>query len=306
MHQSNDTHIGLHPSLAELIALRERVRGWPPANRGSRGISGLATSPLRGRGMEYAESRPYAPGDDARHIDWRVTARTGRAHTKVFHTERERVTLLACDTAQALYFGTRVCFKSVQAARVGALTAWGAQRSGDRIAALRGSRNEAPVAPAGGARGALRVLDALTRWYTAAPADDAGLDEALRAAARLLRPGSRVVVLFDAPSLEAVHDDRLSALTAHHDVIAVPLSDPLELDPPRARLPFSLAAAGERHELDLHDGGQRREWDARFATPLDGAVQRLKRLGARTLPLRTDMAPDAVLAALLPHRREAA
>ncbi|TGP40975.1 DUF58 domain-containing protein, partial [bacterium M00.F.Ca.ET.229.01.1.1] len=94
--------------------------------------------PLRGRGMEYAESREYVAGDDARHIDWRVTARTGRAHTKLFQAERERVSLIVADTSPALYFGTRVRFKSVQAARAGAVAAWSAQRRGVRVCALRG------------------------------------------------------------------------------------------------------------------------------------------------------------------------
>ena len=89
--------------------------------------------------MEYAESREYAIGDDARHIDWRLTARSGKPHTKLFQAERERLTLIVADTAPALYFGTRVRFKSVQAARAGAIAAWAAVRDGDRIAALRGS-----------------------------------------------------------------------------------------------------------------------------------------------------------------------
>ena len=104
---------------------------------------------MRGRGMEYAESREYVAGDDARHIDWRLTARTGRAHTKLYQAERERLTLLVADTDPVLYFGTRVRFKSVQAARVGAVAAWLAQRQGDRLGALRGSAVEAPVPPAG-------------------------------------------------------------------------------------------------------------------------------------------------------------
>src|SRR5690606_21298914 len=127
-------------------------------------------SPLRGRGMEYAESREYAIGDDVRHIDWRVTARRGKAHTKLYQAERERLTPVVADTAPALYFGTRVRFRSVQAARAGAVACWAAVRDGDRVAALRGSEREPPVAPAGGTRGALRVLDALVRWYRAPPA----------------------------------------------------------------------------------------------------------------------------------------
>ena len=182
---------GITPTLAELVALRASALGRRPPRRGRHGVAGHALSPLRGRGMEYAESREYAIGDDARHIDWRLTARSGRPHTKLFQAERERLTLIVADTAPALYFGTRVRFKSVQAARAGAIAAWAAVRDGDRIAALRGSEREAPVPPAAGTRGALRVLDALVRWYTQPPADDAGLGVALDHARRLLRPGSR-------------------------------------------------------------------------------------------------------------------
>src|SRR5690606_9603255 len=128
-------HSGIQPTLAELIALRGVAQGRRPPRRGRHGISGQAPSPLRGRGMEYAESREYARGDDARHIDWKLTARSGRPHTKLFQAERERLTLLVADTSPALYFGTRVRFKSVQAARAGALATWVALRDGDRIAA---------------------------------------------------------------------------------------------------------------------------------------------------------------------------
>ena len=82
---------GLVPTLPELIALRGLVQGRRGARRGHHGVQGHALSSLRGRGMEYAESREYAQGDDARHIDWRLTARSGRTHTKLFQAERERL-----------------------------------------------------------------------------------------------------------------------------------------------------------------------------------------------------------------------
>ncbi|RBD43718.1 DUF58 domain-containing protein, partial [Xanthomonas oryzae pv. oryzae] len=115
---------GLCPMLAELIALRGTAvhRGQP--GRGRHGLVGPVPAATRGRGMEYAESREYVAGDDARHIDWRVTARTGRAHTKLFQAERERLSLIVADTSPALFFGTRVRYKSVQAARAGAVAAW--------------------------------------------------------------------------------------------------------------------------------------------------------------------------------------
>jgi uncharacterized protein (DUF58 family) len=305
---------GIAPSLDELVALRRAAGGRRPPRRGRYGLSGQAPSPQRGRGMEYAESREYARGDDARHIDWRLTARTGRPHTKVFQAERERLTLIVADTAPSLYFGTRTRFKSVQAARAGALAAWVAVRDGDRIAALRGSTREAPVMPTGGTRGALRALDALVRWYARPPEDDAGLAVALDHADRLLRPGSRLVLLADAQSVLSVPASRWPALVQHREVVALLLCDPLERDPPRARLPFrvdpAVAAdsAGGRPanvsatspgvaqvELDLSGALQRGRWRDAVAAPQDAALAVLARGGVRAQLLSTDASADSWL-----------
>ncbi|HTA64174.1 MAG TPA: DUF58 domain-containing protein [Xanthomonadaceae bacterium] len=295
---------GLRPDLAELIALRDRVRGWPPVRRGAAAVAGPAPSPFRGRGMEYAESRPYAPGDDARHIDWRLTARTGKPHTKLFQAERERITLIVADTAPVLYFGTRVRFKSVQAARAGAVAAWAAQHRGDRVGALRGATSEPPIAPHGGSRGALLVLDALVRWYAQPPAQDAGLGHALATAARLLHPGASLVVPADAASLADVADSRLAALATHHDLLVVLLADPLELNPPRERLPFALGDA--RIEIDLDAAVARVRWQRAFAEAVQTQMRRLQRMGARACVLKSDDGDEALLAALLDPRRAVA
>ncbi|TDK23269.1 DUF58 domain-containing protein [Luteimonas aestuarii] len=284
---------GIVPTLPELVALRRVAFGRRPPRHGRHGMSGQAPSPQRGRGMEYAESREYAAGDDARHIDWKLTARSGRAHTKLYQAERERLTLVVADTAPALYFGTRVRFKSVQAARAGAIAAWAALRDGDRIAALRGSDAEAPVPPAGGTRGALRVLDALVRWYTQRPDDDLGLAVALDHAQRLLRPGSRLLVLADPASLDNVADQRWSALAAHNEVLVLLLDDPLERMPPRALLPFT--GAGHRVELDLADGARHRRWQREFGGRCDAVVARLRARGVRVEVVSTDAASDSWL-----------
>ncbi|GAA5004439.1 DUF58 domain-containing protein [Lysobacter lycopersici] len=255
---------------------------------------------MRGRGMEYAESREYAQGDDARHIDWRLTARSGKPHTKLFQAERERLTLLVADTAPSLYFGTRTRFKSVQAARAGAVAAWIAVRDGDRIAALRGSTREAPVPPAAGPRGALRVLDALVRWYAKPPDDDAGLAVALDHARRLLRPGSRLVVLADPASVAAIPAQRWPALTAHNEVILLLLVDALERQPPQAALPFATGDGGKhaRIELDLATAAQRQRWHGTFMAPVEAALQQLPARGVRVQLLAGDAPSDSWLSLL--------
>ncbi|WP_367380202.1 DUF58 domain-containing protein [Stenotrophomonas cyclobalanopsidis] len=285
---------GLRPQLAELVALRRLAQRPPPPRRGRVGNAGQAPSPMRGRGMEYAESREYVPGDDARHIDWRVTARTGRAHTKLFQAERERVSLIVADTSPALYFGTRVRFKSVQAARAGAVAAWSAQRRGDRIGALRGSDHEPPIAPAGGPRGVLRVLDALTRWYAQPPDDDLGLERALDHAGRVLRPGARMLVLADPQQAVRIAPARWSALAQHHDLSLLLLVDPLELQPPSA--PLQFLAAQQRIGLDLRRSEVQDHWRAHFVEPLQALRQQLAARRVDVQILSTDAPSDAWLA----------
>lgn len=289
---------GIAPTLAELVALRATAQRRKPARHGRHSITGPAASTLRGRGMEYAESREYVPGDDVRHIDWRLTARSGRTHTKLFQAERERLTLIVADTSPLLYFGTRVRFKSTQAARAGAVAAWSAIRDGDRVAALRGTAAEPPVPPASGTRGALRVLDALVRWYERPPADDQGLAVALDHAARLLRPGSRMIVLADPHSVAAIPQSDWPRWAAHHEISVVMLFDALEASPPASSLPFQ--AGGSRVELDLADAGQRQRWQQFFSEPMQAAVRGLPLRGVRAYALRGDAASESWLPAGAP------
>lgn len=286
---------GIRPTLAELLALRAAASGRRVPRRGRHG-HGPAPSPLRGRGMEYAESREYAAGDDARHIDWRVTARSGRTHTKVYQAERERLSLIVADTAPSLYYGTRVRFKSVQAARAGTVAAWLAAREGDRVAALRASLREPPVPPAGGQRGVLRVLDALVRWYAQPPADDEGLAVALDHARRLLRPGARLLVLADPASLVTVPATQWAGLARRAEVLVLLLVDPLEMAPPAALLGFR--DGGREYRLDLSSGAVRARWDAAFGQPARDALQWLPGQGVRVELLASNAPSDAWLPAL--------
>ena len=112
--------------------------------------------------MEFAEVRAYQPGDDVRSIDWRVTARTGRPHSKLFEEERERPVWLLVDLGASMRFGTRGAFKSVAAARAAALLAWQAHAEGERVGGsvvAPGFRAELP--PGRTRRQLLRLLDVL-------------------------------------------------------------------------------------------------------------------------------------------------
>ena len=234
---------GVTFSTTDLVGLRTRAAGLSPdaclAHRGGR--SGARLSRLRGRGMEYSESRIYLPGDDIRSIDWRVTARTGRPHTKLFHEERDRPVLFVVDLGPHMWFGTRRAFKSVVAAETAALLAWAAVEHGDRVGglALAGHR---PVESRlrGGRRGAIGLFRALAEVASAAPATTgAGLDDGLAHAHRVARPGTLVIVVSDFSGLRGRAAHHLAKLRARNDLLCVWIHDRLEaVPPPPARYPI--------------------------------------------------------------------
>lgn len=268
---------GVTPTLESLLALRQPARGGKAVRRGEYGRQGAGLSVQLGRGMEYAQSRQYVPGDDARHIDWRLAARTGTLHTKCYQVERERLTLVVADTAPAMYFGTRTRFKSVQAARAAAAVVWRALAQGERLAAVCGSAREAPIRPGRGMQAAMQVLLALVRWYRQPPDEDAGLDTALQQALRLARPGSRILVLAEGRSLTQAQQPHWLALAQHHQVTVLLLADVLELSPPAARLPFATSRGVQA--LALGQADVRRQWQQHFAEPLQAAQRMLQQAG---------------------------
>ena len=96
-------------------------------------LAGMRRARQRGRGVEFDEVRAYAAGDDVRAIDWRVTARSGSPHTKLFHEDREQPILVAADLRASMKFGSKCCFKSVLLAHVGAVALWSGLQAGERI-----------------------------------------------------------------------------------------------------------------------------------------------------------------------------
>ena len=129
---------GVRLTVDELLALRRDALGLDLTSRYrvSSTLAGGYRSKFRGRGMDFDEVRTYQPGDDIRNIDWRVTARTGKPHTKLFKEERERPVFLLIDQSKHLFFGSRNALKSVVAARAASLLVWASINAGSRIGGI--------------------------------------------------------------------------------------------------------------------------------------------------------------------------
>ena len=283
-------------SLPELIALRSRIGHVDMAPLSTRAARhGQQSSRLYGRGMDYAESRVYQAGDDVRRLDWRLTARSGRLHTKLFQEDREGCLLILLDTHASMVFGTRQRFKSVQAARAAALAAWYATRAGERVGVLAFGGIDRLLRPQAGPRGALAVCGALAQW-DAGPRSERpqALSDALTRAAHVSHGASRVLLVSDGFSCDPAARQRLLDLTRRATVSVLVVADPLELAlAPPGRYPFEHA--GERREVMLESARQRDD----FRRTLGAGVTRLaglaSSLGLRSASIDTTADPfDAV------------
>jgi uncharacterized protein (DUF58 family) len=281
--------------LAELVALRGAVRGLSLRARQSAlaQLQGGHRSAQRGRGLEFEEVRLYAAGDDTRNIDWRVTARRGRVHTKLFREERERPVWLVIDLHPGMYFGSRRQFKSAVLLRAAALLAWVASIGGDRVGAVIVDGSNAPriLPPRLREAGVLPILEALVEAQPRAPGvpSSNGLFAAVSTLRPLLQPGSLMLLLSDFAEVDAACEDLLSSASMHCDCRLLWITDPLE----ESGLPAGNYRIGLPGRLWWMDGGNSRTvwlraWQDR--------LQRLNDLSMRlNLPLiRLDTQSDVI------------
>ncbi len=299
---------GVSVSLDTLLALRGEARHLNIAPRGQilGTRSGGHLSRFRGRGMEFDESRAYQPGDDVRNMDWRVTARAGRPHVKLYREERERPVWLLVDLGPSMRFGTRTAFKSVVAARAAALLGWAAADNGDRVGGLvyDEARHFEQRATAR-MRGLLPLLKALCE--TPLPGASSGyrsLSDAATHLARLVRPGSLVFLLSDFAQLSPDATIWLAALSAGNEVVLVHIYDPLEAAaPPPGCYPVTDGAA-KHGVLDTRSSGLRRTYAQRFADHRSRLTELAIRHRAHRLEIATNRPiGSALVQGLRPPRR---
>lgn len=269
--------------------------------------TGAYVSRFRGRGMEFDESRPYQPGDDPRSIDWRVTARSTTAYTKLFREERERPVLVAVDLRSNMHFATQGCFKSVNASRAAALLSWAAHHRGDRLGGLIfGDTTHRELKPRLGRRAALRFVHELVEhpdWVRRDVERTGGdpLTQAMSALRRVTRPGSLVVVISDFVGFTRAAQSYLSAVARHNEVLAVFLNDPLERQlPPPGR--YRLVSPQDELAIDTYAAPARRDYEHAFEERLAELEKFCQRYAVHLMPMSSDDDPVSTLQTALGRR----
>ena len=316
----------LSPEIDDLLELRHRAHalGLASHHRVTSVLNGLYASVFRGQGMDFEETREYQEGDEIRNMDWRVTARTGMPHLKVFREERERAVIFCVDAGMHMDFGTRGTFKSVQAARACALLGWSASGNQDRVGALLfGNPKTGPqyFRPSRARQSLWRTLRALTQR----PADEG---TALEGTSR--QPGSSPGAAAvrgsgstpDAPLLDAL--DKLHRVTPtgglifligdmHHnpshlqralgrlrqrlDVVLMPVDDPADRELPDIGKVVFGGPGGQRVEVDTDNETGRRKYRESWELNRTALMTLAARLGVPVIPIPTNDEIHRVLVA---------
>lgn len=226
-------------TIDHLIRLRHLGKSlqFPPRRRVSAFMAGQYQSVQRGRGIDFDEVRRYQAGDDIRSMDWRVTARTGHPHTKVFHEEKERPVHILVDYRSTMLFGTRRTFKFVLAAELAALFAWSARHHGDRVGGMIfNNREHTELKPVAGDRGVLHLFNRLDSFQPRFDDLDAPQENtfstALKRAQSVIHPGHALIIISDFNNFNDDNENLMIQIARRADVTAIEVFDPLEQKAP--------------------------------------------------------------------------
>lgn len=233
----------IHLEPDHLLKLRALVRRDRRARPVTLLPGGLVTR-ARGRGLETADLRPFAHGDDPRHIDRNATARTGHPQVRSFHAERDRTTILIADFRPSMLWGTRRTLRSIAAAEALCLAGWQAMAEGGRVGLVAVSATD-PVFQQAAARdrGMVSVIGALARAHEtammAAAKADPPLSDALQLAQRVAPRGAEVILATALDSPGPLFDEAAQELSQRARLSVLHIADAFETTPPPGRFRFS-------------------------------------------------------------------
>lgn len=254
--------------------------------------AGPLLSKTRGRGMEFDEVRHYQPGDDVRSIDWRVTARTGKPHTKLYREEKERPVYVIIDLALTQLFGSQLLFKSVQACHLAAALSWQAQQRGDRLGGIVSNGwQHREHKPAARQKGVLHFLhsmldihaDSYQRWQQQQKPSAHPLRDTVQRLQTLVKPGSIINVISDFQRLDDTELESLARINRRSSIRCFQIIDPMERQLPDgySSQPLAVHDGEQSAEINLADKRQRQRYQQQAEDKLSVRQQQFRQHGLR-------------------------
>jgi uncharacterized protein (DUF58 family) len=211
----------------DLLARKQRVKSI---------LGGKHASKLRGRGLDFEEVRQYVKGDDIRNIDWKVTARTREAHTRVFSEEKEKPALILVDQSKSMFFGSQKKTKSVVAAELAALAAFRILKEGDRVGGIVFNDQESDIVfPKRDRRNILRFFENIVKRNHELVSGKTGSFEDLlknvtAKTQNIVTHDFLILIISDFHRYSPSVLKSVTMLSQHNDVILAKITDPFERD----------------------------------------------------------------------------
>lgn len=235
----------------------------PPSKRLSElALFGDQSSRFRGQGMEYEESRAYQPGDELRHLNWRLMARSGKAFTKLFQEERQAQWVIVLDQRQSMRFATRGQLKVTQGLRIAGWLAWMAQQQRVRIQAVGLSESVSLTPVLQGMNLYQQVMQALA---IPCPIDSQVTEPKLADVLQQLKThwpnGSRIWLISDFADLRAQDQAWLAAMNESWQISAFWLEDQAE-NQLAAKHTLQLQSQGQTYQLNPTQQQSYNQWSA--------------------------------------------
>jgi uncharacterized protein (DUF58 family) len=269
-------------------------------------FAGAYHSVFKGRGMEFDEVREYQPGDDIRSIDWNVTARTGFAHVKKYVEERELTVMILVDASASVHFASTNQMKNKLAAEIAAVLAFAAIRNNDKVGLLMFTdQPELFIPPKKGKSHVLRVIREILYFRPRARSTD--LPKVLEYLTKVIRRKSAVFVISDflAPNADyAPLHKALRIANQHHDLIAITLTDPREVNLPDCGLIELMdAETGEKRVIDTSSGRLRQIWHRKAMSLIKYRSRLFDGVGIDHIDISTDVPYTKALVSFFAKRR---
>ncbi|UUM32097.1 DUF58 domain-containing protein [Vibrio japonicus] len=287
---------GVNLTLDELLYYKQQCVKWlPPAKSLWSQMLGQHQSRQLGRGMDFSEVRQYQAGDDIRAIDWRVTARTGKPHTKLFSEEREKPIVLYLDLSASMMFGSQLMLKSVLMSHMASLITWLSVARQDRVGAIIDTGDQIiEFKPVGRNKGALAIAQGLVKFHnqqlTQPSNSRVSMSLGLHTLARMCPKGSEIVLLSDFIRLDGESQLLLRRLGQHNRVRLVQIFDPLERGITHYRGTEQVSDKNTTRWLDFSSTKTRDGIESAFSQQQQQLIQLAHSLGMSFSALSSDVA----------------
>jgi len=294
-HKEASTATGVYVDLQTLIKLQFEIRGFSllPKQPVQSLLTGKHRSRLRGRGLDFEEVRAYEHGDDIRNIDWKVTARVRKPHTKIYTEERERPVFIIVDQSASMFFGSSQKMKSVTATHAAALAAWKVLAVGDRVGGIVFNDLElSETKPNRDRRAVQRFLQLMVEKNAALSVESYRhqnpdmLNSVLQKTAKVVTHDYLLMVISDFAGFNDQTMKTLISLSRHNDVILFMVTDPMEAMLPEGEL--VLSDSNSQISLNATDQSNRQKYREASLKKLEDIRDKTKSYNISFIEISTD------------------